>query len=610
MVVSSTCEEYKGSDNTVYCVGKSVLETAMDMVGTDGLISIDNSDELESFVDISAMKVMGQTGTLNAETLNGLKYFTSFMTKDYVKEEIKNNLRTKISWVQTTCVCKDGECSKSYAVDPVGVFDVTKGIVRGRSMLVFLGEDGNPMPCLTHVELPPIENLEISGSCESTVESRGNCSDSEGEFQKLIPGLHSWRCVKCKGDKLDGIDGIKILNKDGTEVARTLDPKETTGLENPFRTVEDELNGQTIPDIPPLKCFNISMGLTEVPFKNNLGGDTLRNLFKGFLDALGENHTEIKTSGETIVKSGFGDYTTPDIDINDSAQNFVRSGMKGIANFILGNMIGNEYDVSNIASEATLVEIIRSADIVSYTSLANFANLDPKSVRNSTDAEKKKIERDISIVKKITSLPVYKTMETEHPDEVPPQEIVSGITLLLIASCAFGTVIGNFFRKKKESKNHRSTWKSKLNSLLPLLASLVIVVLECIAYALRWEEENELLSFKKSIVYTEVKGADRRQLTSRSLLLDDLTGTGFVTTTFVSEISDVSADRRWIFIAGAIVSVVGLLLSFLYGYSLDDEDEGMKSEGNEMNSNEQYDEEKGSTTVENPNAIKNRKKTT
>ena len=168
-----------------------------------------------------------------------------------------------------------------------------------------------------------------------------------------------------------------------------------------------------------------------------------------------------------------GDYTTPDIDINDSAQNFVRSGMKGIANFILGSMIGNEYVVSNIASEATLVEIIRTADIVSYTSLANFANLDPKSVRNSTDAEKKKIERDMSIVQKITSLPVYKTMETEHPDEVPPQEIVSGITLLLIASCAFGTVIGTFFRKKKESKNHRSTWKSKLNSLLPLLASLV-----------------------------------------------------------------------------------------------------------------------------------------
>ena len=72
MVVSSTCEEYKGSDNTVYCVGKSVLETAMDMVGTDGLTSIDNSDELESFVNISAMKVMGQTGTVNAETLNGL----------------------------------------------------------------------------------------------------------------------------------------------------------------------------------------------------------------------------------------------------------------------------------------------------------------------------------------------------------------------------------------------------------------------------------------------------------------------------------------------------------------------------------------------------------
>lgn len=152
-------------------------------------------------------------------------------------------------------------------------------------------------------------------------------------------------------------------------------------------------------------------------------------------------------------------------------------------------------------------------------------------------------------------------------------------------------MIGTFFRKKKESKHHKSTWKSKLNSLLPLLASLVIVVLECIAYALRWEEENELLSFKKSIVYTEVKGADRRQLTSRSLLLDDLTGTGFVATTFVSEISDVSADRRWMFITGALVSVAGLILSFWYGYSLDDKDEGMESEGNEMNSNDQFDDE-------------------
>lgn len=591
VVSSSTCEEYKGSDNTVYCVGKSVLKTAMDMVGTDGLTSIDNSDELESFVDISAMKVMGQTGTLNAEDLNGLKHFTSFIRKDHVKEEIKNNLRTKISWVQTACVCKDGECSESYAVDPVGVFDVTKGIVRGRSMLVFLGEDGKPMPCLTHVELPPIENLEISGSCESTVESRDKCSDSEGEFQKYIPGLHSWRCVECKGDKLDGIDGIKILSKDGTVVARTLDPKETTGLEDPFRTVEEELNGQAIPDIPPLKGINMDMGLTEVEFINNPGGYVLAKTFISVLDSLGEPYNETVRDGKIIVNSQFGNFTMPDIDINDSAKTFVRSGMKGIANFILGNMIGNEYDVSDIASEATLVDIIRITDIASYTSLATFANLDPKSVRNSTDAEEKKIERDMSIVKKITSLPVYKTMETEHPDEIPTQEIVSGITLLLIACCAFGTVIGTFLRKKNESKNHRSTWKSKLNSLLPLLASLVIVVLECIAYALRWEEENELLSFKKSIVYTEVMGADRRQLTSISLLLDDLTGNGFVATTFVSEISDVSADRRWMFIAGALVSVAGLILSFWYGYSLDDEDEGMKSEGNEMNSNEHFDDD-------------------
>ena len=88
-----------------------------------------------------------------------------------------------------------------------------------------------------------------------------------------------------------------------------------------------------------------------------------------------------------------------------------------------------------------------------------------------------------------------------------------------------------------------------------------------------------------------------------------MTGTGFVTTTFVSEISDVSADRRWMFIAGAIVSVVGLILSFWYGYSLDDEDEGKESDEEKIESNEKFDEEKGSTKEETPNAMKNRMKT-
>ncbi|GFH59445.1 predicted protein [Chaetoceros tenuissimus] len=570
-VVSTECSEKdvvfkKESNNTVYCLAKSILETALEKVGTGGLTTTDSSAELESFLDISSMKVMDQTGSI-VDSDNDLPYLTSFLAKDWLQyEDIGKNLRTKISWTQTACVCNDATCTAPYAVDFIGIFDVKKGQARGRSMIVFLGEDGNPLPCLTHVDLPPIQNLTISGSCESTVESRNKCK----EFVGMDPTPNSWRCVECEegnsGDGSGGIDGLEIL-LDGKIVARSLNATETTGLRYPNNTIDDELDALKF---PPVILPGIDL--------------------------------DVKIVGLKVVDSSTGP-----IDMTEAAEDFVHGGVKAMTDFIVGNTFGDDFNEDNPASEATLADIIRSYDILSHTALVNFARLN---------------RGNKTVIDKVASLPIYKTMETQHPDPLPLQEILSGITLLLISICALGTVLGSSARKIKNSKKEKvkrnfifketiACLKSGFHLSLPIIASLVIVALETSAYALNWKEENELLSFKKSIAYTEVKGADRLPLTTGSMMLGALNGTAFIVNTYVTEISDASADRGSVFVAGAVVSVVGLVLSIWYGYFIEAEDEGKESERNEIEGNEEYDEEKGSTAVENPNAIKNstRKKT-
>ena len=198
----------------------------------------------------------------------------------------------------------------------------------------------------------------------------------------------------------------------------------------------------------------------------------------------------------------------------------------------LGEGVRDEdFNPNNPASEATLAEIVRVSDSFSNHRLLSSVSY----VESFVEAT-------------VRASPLYMALEGSRPESSAPQEIVSGVALLAIACCGFGAFSRTYIKNRTTPK------------LFAVAASLLVLLLEIVAFYLRWNAESDKNNFNESMVFVEVAGADRFDgLLPLSAGKD---GKTFIANTFVVELKDDSYDYTWVFISGTIASVSCLFLSY------------------------------------------------
>ena len=191
------------------------------------------------------------------------------------------------------------------------------------------------------------------------------------------------------------------------------------------------------------------------------------------------------------------------------------------------------------ASNATVAEIIRVSDAFTRNRLLTSVSWN-ESIVEAT----------------IRASPLFLVLSGSRPESSPPQEIYSGVALLVLASCGFGAVLAVFLRERNNAK------------AFALFVSLAYLFLETIAYYLRWEAENDQNTFNEAMVLVTVASGDRfGGLVPLSAGKD---GVVFAVTTYSVEMTDESHDYSWLFISGAVGSIISLICSYVFGPDLVD----------------------------------------
>lgn len=204
----------------------------------------------------------------------------------------------------------------------------------------------------------------------------------------------------------------------------------------------------------------------------------------------------------------------------------------------LGEALREEdFTPDNPASEATLTEFVRVSDSFSNDRLLSSVSF---------------VESFAKATIRASSL--YMTLEGSRPEASPPQEIVSGVALLAIVSCGFGSFLGTYRTKRTTPV------------LFAVGASFLVLSLEILAFYLRWKAENDKNTFNEAMVFVEVAGADR--FDGILPLSAGKDGKTFIANTYVVELKDDSYDHSWVFIVGTIVAFLCLFFSYRLGPGL------------------------------------------
>jgi len=191
------------------------------------------------------------------------------------------------------------------------------------------------------------------------------------------------------------------------------------------------------------------------------------------------------------------------------------------------------------ASNATVAEIIRISDAFTKNRLLTSVSWN-ESIVEAT----------------IRASPLFLVLSGSRPESSPPQEIYSGVALLILASCGFGAVLAVYLRERNNAK------------AFALFVSFAYLFLETIAYYLRREAENDQNAFNEAMVLATVASGDRfGGLVPLSAGKD---GVVFAVTTYSVEMTDESHDYSWLFISGTVGSIISLICSYVFGPDLVD----------------------------------------
>eukprot|EP00591_Stephanopyxis_turris_P002384 CAMPEP_0195509950 /NCGR_PEP_ID=MMETSP0794_2-20130614/2731_1 /TAXON_ID=515487 /ORGANISM="Stephanopyxis turris, Strain CCMP 815" /LENGTH=480 /DNA_ID=CAMNT_0040637289 /DNA_START=41 /DNA_END=1483 /DNA_ORIENTATION=+ len=242
------------------------------------------------------------------------EYLTSFLNKGYHEDISRDKIRTKISWVQSSCICKDIFCQKTAAIDLIGVSQSDNGDFRGEVPIVLVDEIGDDLPCLSHSRLPPVSELDIEGCSWDSLRKVKDCDSGKVQSLRFI-------------DK-----------KSALVVARALSDTET---------------------IPQLARFDPDKTLI------NQLNDTLLQIPESIVDI------------ETTISTPNPFFPTNDIEFDVTfspnlapALNTAKDQMvTAVFNAIFGGLRPEDFPPNRPASEAPFVDIVRMSDAFTKNSL-------------------------------------------------------------------------------------------------------------------------------------------------------------------------------------------------------------------------------------------------
>jgi len=203
----------------------------------------------------------------------------------------------------------------------------------------------------------------------------------------------------------------------------------------------------------------------------------------------------------------------------------------------MGTLRPEDFTLERPASEAPIIDIIRMSDKFSKDRLIlstyKFGN-----IANTT----------------VYASPLHMNLKGQRPETSPPAENVSGIGILVIASCALGFVFGLIWRKRAFRT---------LFGFFSILTAFSTFIFEAVAHAMRWSSEIAQNSFREAMVLVAVTGADRFDgLTPLGIGMD---GRPFIVTTYIVELTDASMDVTWLFVLGSIISLISMGFSMYLG---------------------------------------------
>ncbi len=251
-------------------VGRSLNQALAGLGDQSGLATSSHEQTIENYQNIS---------TLDNERFGNIReYFTSFLRSGYQEGISGDDIRTKISWAQSSCICKDILCEQTSSIDIIGVSQSDNGSTRGEVPIVFVDENGQDVPCLSHSKLPPIAELDIKG-----------CS------------WDGFRSVhRCDGGKVQSLRFID--KKTGNEVARALNDTEIIPMLSridPDLTLESQINGpllqiqESIVDFAttvsiPGTVFEFDLNFRQniAPLLNSAKDELIVTIFDAFMGSL------------------------------------------------------------------------------------------------------------------------------------------------------------------------------------------------------------------------------------------------------------------------------------------------------------------------------------
>lgn len=450
--------------------------------------------------------------TTGDKEINQACSFTDIFDLNRTETTTPKKIKTKVSYALQTCMCRNFECTETAAIDLIGITRENNPL--NYSPILLLDERGATVPCLDHLPMVPMEHLELRGCSNHTrFPKKRDCGSDEVENFIFV-------------DKRSGLAfGRTLSNKE-------MFPEANSSIFDPSLAMADFLEQPSI-QLPPSKvAVNITLDLDRDEVLTRWTQD-LPEPFAFKLDPIPPVHMTIGASDISPL-------------LNDFSQELLKAGVDAFG------YLGVSADGGETPSNTPVHKFVRYSDALSAYRLW-------RSMKHTAKAT----------MHTISASPPHMSIVNSRPESSPIQECISGVATLLIVSCAFGTVIGSLWRKNAFQTMFAHFFTPQgLSIALYLLAGFVVELLEVSAYAFRWSAEKEQNSFKEAMVHVSVTSSDQGLP-----IFEGKNGRFFVAATYVVEVSDASSDLSWLFITGAVLSIIAFCLSVFIGPTLKQEKE-------------------------------------
>mmetsp|Transcript_13285 Transcript_13285/g.20177 ORF Transcript_13285/g.20177 Transcript_13285/m.20177 type:complete len:299 (+) Transcript_13285:158-1054(+) len=260
-------------DMTIDAIASDVLYRALERIPDGAAVTTAVAEKsIDKYVDISALPVF-QDFDLNDTRLSGILAFNAS-----IFDSVDGNLRTKVSWTVSSCICVDINCDNTSSIDIRGGLNLDAAGARGYSPILFHDIRSDDMhhnlPCLAVYHSPLTNKDEVAIG--------NNCSFVDGYLPHSLIS-HRFEVKNC----LNGpVDNMRLYEKSRIDGGYFSDPgnygmagykyfgRPLTGTEiTPSNTLVDTYDtiGDLIDDIPFTK---ITIPVVNIDITDILKGAT------------------------------------------------------------------------------------------------------------------------------------------------------------------------------------------------------------------------------------------------------------------------------------------------------------------------------------------------